>query len=775
MRRAGALGVLGAGVGASLVVRLANPLPPGDPLATTLAALPALIGAFFALGHFAEERGARRLPSALRRGIGVGLGLWSLLVLARVHLDLPFSAPALAAAGALLLAVYLPARLLALRPLLGRRLPDRPSWVFFALPLLAYLALAPWSTGQRPPDGDEPWYLLIAHSLAHDFNAELTDDYAEQDWRFFIDRPLEPQPGDPVGPGGELYSRHNALLPLLLAPAYRLAGKAGALAVMALLTAALAWFTLRLGRHYFPERPGEALIAFGLAAFAPPLLLYSHQIWVEVPAALVAMVALDAIRSARTRGKEGGSGEEGEGGARGNLAFWLSLGTLLLALPLLKIRFMLLAVPLLGLAWWHLGRPWRPMLILGAGLGAAGGGILLFNQIVYDNPLKIHSWQEVELHHYSLAQYLEGLVGLFWDTAFGLFAVAPLWLLLIPALAWLARRRTGLLLDLGVLVAPYLAVVAPRPEWYGGWSPPFRYALVALPLLALALVPLLARRRGPGARILVGALALFTLAFALLWVAVPGWTYNFADGRTDWLDYLNQRLGGDVARLFPSTVRPRLATWVWPLATLVLIPLFWWWPARWPGWHPSRWLGGPAPEAGAGPGTGYSAGHSAGHGAGRGGPWGAAAAVLLVAAVPGLARILPTRTIELEDPQVNTDGGHPQPDRWVIERTRYRGAWVLREGESATAPVVAGGEGLTLALEAYFARHHPGPLALELSAGGRPLATLELTTAEAWERYQLGDLPWPEGANSLTVRVVPTGHPGRPNGVALDRLELRWR
>src|SRR5256885_16383189 len=28
-------------------------------------------------------------------------------------------------------------------------------------------------------------------------------------FRSFMDRPIGPQPGDPVGPGGELYSRHN--------------------------------------------------------------------------------------------------------------------------------------------------------------------------------------------------------------------------------------------------------------------------------------------------------------------------------------------------------------------------------------------------------------------------------------------------------------------------------------------------------------------------------------------------------------------------------------
>ena len=42
-------------------------------------------------------------------------------------------------------------------------------------------------------------------------------------------------------------------------------------------------------------------------------------------------------------------------------------------------------------------------------------------------------------------------------------------------------------------------------------------------LIAAAIFPLRARGRTLGA---------LTLALALVWVVVPGWTYNFADGRT---------------------------------------------------------------------------------------------------------------------------------------------------------------------------------------------------------------------------------------------------
>src|SRR4029077_13897145 len=122
---------------------------------------------------------------------------------------------------------------------------------------------------------------------------------------YFMDRPIHPQPGDPVGARGERYSRHNALLPILLAPAYRLFGKLGALATMAALAAALAWMTLRLARHYARALPGEALAAYALLAFAPPLLLYATQGWVEVPAALLTVLALDRIVAMGTSGALG--------------------------------------------------------------------------------------------------------------------------------------------------------------------------------------------------------------------------------------------------------------------------------------------------------------------------------------------------------------------------------------------------------------------------------------------------------------------------------------
>lgn len=729
------------------------PLPAADPLRSTLAAVPLAVAAFAALHRTARRRGARRIPPGLLRFESGALAGLAAAALARGPLGLTGATPALAAGLLGLAVLHAAAQLRALRPLLGERLAGRPSVLFFAVPAVLYLAILPWAAERRQPDGDEPYYLLLAHSLAYDLDADLANNYAGADWRFFLDRPVAPQPGDPVGQEGQVYSRHNLLLPLALAVPYRLAGKVGVLAAMSLLAALLAWLVLRLAGRFFPHLPGEALLASGVLALAPPLLTYAHQVWVEVPAAVLLALALDRVLD-RTAAAHGGAGPRWR-----QTAGWAALALPLILLPLLKMRFAVVALPLLALAFHRASRgnrrARRGVLGIAVLLATTGGAILAYNRARFGNPLKIHTWGELALPAVSLRGTLEGFLGLFWDVAFGLFAFAPLWLVVVPALALAAARWRGAVgrpaAYLAVVALPYLLLVAPRAEWYGGWSPPFRYGVVLLPLLAVVLVPLLAERHRSGARLVLGALGAATLALALVWLAAPGITYHLADGRTRLLDALSAGLGADAARLFPSYVRPRLASWLWPPLSALAVTLAWWLPRR-------RRPEAPASARGA------SASHAVG------------AALVLVAAasVPALAALLPPRVVELEDPWVIHRGGHVHPETWVVARSHYRGGWVVRPGEAVEVPLGPGAGGRAgLVLELRFGRNNPDPLSLEVLAGDRLLTRWRPRATGVWRRIELGPLDLPPG-EPLVLRAAGPPRAGRQNGLLLDRVEIEW-
>lgn len=718
---------LAVGLAVALVLRHGLPLAAGDPFHSTLVLLPLWIASLRSVERGALRRGARRLGGRRAAAVeGVALGALVILTLSRGGLGLPATEAPLAAAFVVVLGHRVLRTAIGLRPLLGRRLPARPAAAFFLLPWLVYLALLPWSTEHRPPDGDEPHYLLITDSLAFDLDADLGNQYAGEAWRRFLDRPLEPQPGDP---GGGAYSRHTALLPAALAPAYRVAGRWGALATMAALAAALAWASLALARHFFPERPAVGLFAWALLAFAPPLVVYSYQVWIEVPAALLTVLALDGIWRHRGRGELGREG-------------FLAVALPIVLLPLLKLRLILVALPLLALAVWRLRPGRRGAAGLAAVVAAGLGALFLHNWWRFGNALKIHSWSELgDLAGPSAVDLLRGLVGVFWDAAFGLFAAAPLWMLLLPGIWLLIRRRSPLAVDLAVVTLPTLFALGPRIEWYGGWSPPFRYPLVFLPLLALATAPVFERRHAAGARAAIAGLAASTGVLALFWLTVPGWTYNVADGQSHLVAYAGERLAADVGRLFPSAVRPRAATWIWPVVSLSLLPVVL---------------------------------------AGRGRPaWRRAAGALGVAAVLGLAAAtglvaarLPTGRIELEDGFVVHLGGRPNPPLWQPQRPAFPGGWSLTGGVRLLAPVVPGGRQAVLRLRLRFLDSDPDPFVLRIAAGEHELRLWE-PPGEGWHDLVLGPLEWPAG-RPLVLAVPRRGRAGG-DAVVVDRVDFEWR
>lgn len=735
-----------AGAGGSWLAWRLLPLPLDDPLRGTLAVVPLVVAAFAAVDLAGRRRGALRLrPDWLR----LELAALFLLVaggLARTSLGLGQATPALAAALVALAGLHVALQARAFRPLLDASAGSRgaaPSVLFLALPAILYVAALPWAAERRQPDGDEPYYLLVAHSLAYDLDIDLADEYRDGEWRYFLDRPLAPQPGDPRGPAGEVYSRHDVLLPMALAVPYRVAGKEGALLTMALLAACLPWLVLRLSGRHFPDRPGARLLAYSLVVLAPPLLCYAHQVWVEVPAAVLLALALDQVMGRPWR--------DARPGARRLLA-WLPLAAALALLPLLKIRFALVAAPVLVLAFRRDGTSRRALAALTGALAAVAAGVLLFNQARYGNPLKIHRWEELALPAMSLRGTVEGFLGLFWDAAFGLFAFAPIWLLVVPAIALAAARRSVVAGHLALVALPYLLLVAPRAEWYGGWAPPFRYGVVLLPLLAVVLVPLLAERHRPGARVLLGLLGAATAVLALLWIAVPGLTFHLADGRTRLLDALSAGLHLDVARLFPSYVRPRLAAWIWPPVSAALVTLVWWLPRGRRG-GAGTWTGAGAAAAGA------------------------ALFLAGVAALPVVAALLPTRTIEAEDPWLDHRGGHLHPETWVVNRGQYRGGWVLRPGEEIEVPVVRppgdGPRRVRLTLELRVGRNNPDPLAVEVLAGGEAVGTWRSGRGAEWKTVEIGPLELPPGL-PLVLRATGPPRAGRQNGVLVDRVRMEW-
>ena len=426
---------------------------------------------------------------------------------------------------------------------LARSTPRMPRSLFFPTVFLVYATMAVRVQARVGAEGDEPHYLMVADSLIHDRDLDLTRDYAEGRYRAFHSEPLEPH-FRVRGKGGEIYSIHAIGLSLLVLPAYALLGHAGASLFMAFLAALLA----REIRGLLPESEG---LSWALA-LSPPLVHYAGLIFTEVPAALGLAFAIRRVRRPETASPRDA----------------LAAGIALAFLPWLNVRYA--AFPVLVLLYVVAQRPaWRLLATMAAPSVVSALAIGAYHYALYGfaDPARVYG-RRPEL---SLGGLGDGLPGLLLDQEFGLLVYAPLFAFAVPGVLRLARERTREALLVLALVGVVSLTAGAWPMWRGGFNPPARFLVPVLPALAIAVAAGLNRGFGASAALLVG----WGLWTGLGGVARPELVHRDRDGSAP---FFRERSGAEEwTRLLPAYVlgdadRHRLATlWGGALAVAVLV------------------------------------------------------------------------------------------------------------------------------------------------------------------------------------------------------------
>jgi hypothetical protein len=404
---------------------------------------------------------------------------------------------------------------------------------------LVYLALIP-TVLEWPVDGDESYYVLSAESMIRDLDLDLRNQYDDLASSVTRRLDLKPQLGDPVGPNGELYSRHEPLLSLVLIPGLLAGGLAGAVATIALLAALAVRAIVALLADEGVGRRAQLLV-FAFVGLAPPFLNYAVRIWPEAPGALLLAEMLRAARGRR-------------------VARAVVLGVLL---SLLKVRFIPVAAVLLVIVLLA-GRIRARWVIAGlASVGAVLGMVWLFLPGVLES--RTFDPRAV----FVPDNFARGLLGLLVDGQAGLLFQAPL--LFVGLAAILRWRDLGIAARVGCLTAlPYVILLLPRSEWHGGWAPPLRYLVVFAPVLALLLAASIERVVG---RVTIGFAVAWTLGLAAHAVAFPPRVFRIATGESALGEHLSRTWGSDFSRLIPSLIRPNDAA-MWLGMAVVLAAAF---------------------------------------------------------------------------------------------------------------------------------------------------------------------------------------------------------
>jgi hypothetical protein len=468
--------------------------------------------------------------------------------------------------------------------------PRRATAAVFLVALAPYLLLGAHLTTSTSATGDEPYYLLVTHSLLRDGDLDLANNLSRRDYLPFYWGVLEMHAsGVIVVPDGRVYATSfQGLQPALLLPGYWLAGRAGAVATVNLAGALALALTFRLALLAGASARASYLAWLG-AAFSVPVVSFAASPWPEMTGALLATSSVFLIlKSPRTTAA-------------------VPAAALALALMVaVKTRLFLLALPILAgtlrRATWRSAAALAASAVAAFAVMASYDAFALGGQVVRRIQTRgflgmlgwLFGWATGAVTEYR------GLLGLLLDQEFGIVLVAPVWALALVGAVVAARERRWrfVLLTAGPFVLAWYilgGVGVSRGAGTGGWtagfSPPGRFVAAALPLLAVSGALALDRITGRRAWAAVAGAFAATLGHTALLSVWPAWRFQHGIGRATGLAELFRRTGIDGGRLLPSYVAPGVGWTVIGVLFVVAVVGAGWALAGRHGGPPPRWTG----------------------------------------------------------------------------------------------------------------------------------------------------------------------------------------
>lgn len=341
--------------------------------------------------------------------------------------------------------------------------------------------------------GDEPLYIMNTQSLVKDKDFDLanncdasylniytdhlglTNDFSdERNLLFYAKVFFHSGTFSKVNGQWKLYSAGGIGLPLLLAPGYLIAGKAGMVAVVSL----LAILTLLMVYGLLVERGTNHAQAFALTTgvgLLSPFVFYASHFYPEIPAAFILVLMV------KFRQPVPWFGEILLGAAAGYLA-WLSTRMLPLLLGCAVIRI------------WVNRTELRTLLLFITFTVIVTAGSIAYNLHIHgsfvNNGMGIVG-AEAALYNFYPAEAPTTKIGLlatfiahFLDSDFGLIPFYPFLTLYLVVL--IANWRSGQIQTwLFFLFFGYTTIISFVP-WFGTYCFPARYLTPLMPLFALS-------------------------------------------------------------------------------------------------------------------------------------------------------------------------------------------------------------------------------------------------------------------------------------------------
>jgi hypothetical protein len=408
-----------------------------------------------------------------------------------------------------------------------------PAPVRAGLCALLLFSAAAWRAAPSVLSGDEPRYLVVTQSLLLDGDIEIRNNHRRHDYHSYYQDELPPHI-QRLGKNGAMYSIHAPGLSALVLPAFAIGGYRGVVVFLLLVAAAgsgLVWWLAWLATR----RTDAAWFGWASVTLPVTAVFASFTVFPDGVGGVLTLTGLWALLRA--------DAERQSGAERIVPWFWHGVG--LAMLPWLHSRFAVIAGGFGAVILLRLASTRHAATKAVAFLSVPALSAMLwlgFFIALYGRPDPSAPYAAGEMG--SVQWIPGGLVGLLFDQRFGLLSYAPVVACGLVGIGMMLRRPDyrRLALECLFVIVPYLLTVTHFAMWWGGWSPPARFAAPVLPLLALPAAVCWINVKDRSERALAAAALVFTAFATTVLVAVDRGrlAYNVRDTPALWLEWLSR-------------------------------------------------------------------------------------------------------------------------------------------------------------------------------------------------------------------------------------------
>lgn len=392
-----------------------------------------------------------------------------------------------------------------------------------------YFFIALWLNYANQPTGDEPIYLLVAHSIVYDRDIDLKNNYERKDYRrFYLNRELESQE---IEINGKLYSYHPAFYSLLIMPFYLIGGRFGVTIFTNMLASLFVGFLFLLLFEICNDKKIVFLITI-FSGFTMPFIMYINQICTEILNSLLIIASFYLILFKKDKllsicfitALIPWSHFR-------NLIIWLCLILIFIIENKNKIINILKFILIQIISMFFL---------------------LLFNYVHYRTFIPRQTKDEISFFE-AFKFKIEGLIGLLLDQEFGLFFYTPVFIFIFAGAYFLFKENKKIFYNLLLILLPYYFFISSWTLWNGGGGASNRFLVAVFFIFIIFILPLFTKIKNKISKNIIYAAIILNFLFSFIVIAIPWFRWNKGYGE-NWI----LKLLSDISKIKFSVFYPTL-------------------------------------------------------------------------------------------------------------------------------------------------------------------------------------------------------------------------